>query len=77
MFIGSILKHVHVLCGPSIMPFDSFEMTLSDSIEAYRALMPATVLSSLQIVQDAREAVDLKCSSESAYQFVKERVWDE
>jgi len=59
LLIGSILKRVHVLCGPSIMPFDSLEMTLSDSIEAYRALVPTTVLSSLQIVQDAREAVDL------------------
>ena len=59
MFIGGILKRVHILCGPSIMPFDSFEMTLSDSIKAYWALVPTTVLSSLQIVQDAREAVDL------------------
>lgn len=52
------------------MPFDSFEMILSDSIEAYRALVPTTVLSSLQIVQDAREAVDLKGSSKSIHRFV-------
>jgi len=51
------------------MPFDGFEMTLSDSIEAYWALVPTAVLSSLEIVQDAREAIDLKFSSESLYQL--------
>lgn len=45
------------------MPFDGFEMTLSDSIEAYRALVPTTVLSGLQIMEDAREAVDLEFRS--------------
>jgi len=59
MIIESILKRVHILRRSGIMPFDGFEMTLSDSIEAYWALVPTTVLSSLQIVQDAREAVDL------------------
>ena len=53
------------------MPFDSFEVVLSDGVEAYRALVPTTVLPSLQIVQDAREAVDLKGSSKSTHQFVK------
>lgn len=67
--VGRVLKSVHVLCGPSIMPFDGFEMTLSDSIEAYWALVPTAVLSSLEIVQDAREAIDLKFSSESLYQL--------
>ena len=52
------------------MPFDGFEMTLSDSIEAYWALVPTTVSSGLQVVQDAREAIDLKFSSESVYQLV-------
>ena len=41
------------------MPFDGLEVTFSNSIEAYWALVPTTVLSSLQIVQDARKAVDL------------------
>jgi hypothetical protein len=56
VIIGRILKGVHILCGSStIMPLDGFETTLSDSIEAYRALVPTTVLSRLQVVKDARE----------------------